>query len=79
MLGMRRTQTVELRIKITTKGGEGTEIKSIIKKSRLSKLGGNGLTAHNLYELQKLGKTTSVDSSGTTFEFSIAEPSSEQA
>lgn len=79
MLGIRQTQTVELRIKITTKGGEGTEIKSIIKKSRLNKLGGNGLTAHNLYELQKSGKTISTDSHGTTFEFTVSEPKADSA
>lgn len=56
---------------VTTASGETSSVKATVAKNNINKLNGNCLTAQNLYELVKKGKTETKDLYGNTFVYEV--------
>lgn len=64
------TLTVELRLTVTTPDGKSESTTATLKRNKLNKISGPGLTSKRVYDLQKTG-TVSFQRDGNTFTYEL--------
>jgi len=69
---LKLTKTAKLQLTVTTPDGTSKTLENLIVLNKLNKLSGSGLTSKHLYDLAKHGSCETVDSSGTTYKWTVA-------
>ncbi len=72
MDSIRQPKLTDVICTVTTAEGKTEAVRVTIARNKVNQLNGNGLTAHNCYELSKTGKTQSADIYGNTFVYELA-------